>query len=70
MNNLSMKSFYVSLCLSLTVTIARNNSILPYMALTVIFAVLTLLLFMALLAVVVCLCIGHRKRIIGKSYDA
>ena len=59
-----------SLCLSLTVTIARNTSIIPYMALTVIFAVLALLLFMALLVVAVYLYIRHRKRIIGKIYHA
>ena len=58
---------YVSLCLSLTVTIAKSDSVLPYVALTVIFVVLALLLFVALLAVAACLCVRHRKRIIGKA---
>lgn len=47
--------------------IAKNNSVLPYMALTGVFGALTLVLLLAFLVIVVCLYICHRKRMTGNK---
>ena len=46
---------------------AGNDSALPYMTLTGVFGAFTLVLLMAFLVVVVCLCIHHRKQVTGKN---
>ena len=45
----------------------KNDSALPYMALSGVFMAFTLVFLVAILVVIVCLCINRRKQVTGKK---